>query len=195
MPTETAASSDVLASSPPASLGFAPAKALVSVRLSADAVTVTAPVLPPKRSALLARMAWVFSAMMILSAIPAPIPTPPSPSLLSASALVALSWSSSISSLTSSRERSPSALNIFMFLMAFSSLSIPPQRPLISPTSALALLSYLLFETAAIVTSPDDRISAPELITAWVLFLTTTFRPTAPASENSPVLAPATASA
>ena len=72
---------------------------------------------------------------------------------------------------------------------------MPAHKPLTSPTTALALLSYLLLAFAAIEILPEAVISAPALITALVLFFNTTFRPTAPASENSPVLAPATASA
>ena len=142
--------------------------------------------------------AWVFSATIIFSAIPAPIPTPPSPSSSSPpppSLLEALSTSASIFSLVSFNENEPSALNSLIFFNAFSSLLMPAHRPLTSPTTALALLSYLLLALAAIEILPEAVISAPELITALVLFFNTTLRPTAPASENSPVLAPATASA
>ena len=76
-PTDTAASRDVFAS-PPASSGFAPAKAFVSISDSAEAITPTEPAVP-ESTALSSTMAFVFSATIIFTEIPAPIPVPPSP--------------------------------------------------------------------------------------------------------------------
>ena len=73
--------------------------------------------------------------------------------------------------------------------------SMPSQIVFSIPTVALASALYWLLAVAFTATSPLAVIWASVLITALVLFRITRLRPTEPARENSPVPAPATASA
>ena len=216
-PTDTAASRDVFAS-PPASSGLAPAKAFVSISDSAEAMTPTDAAVP-ESTALSSMIALVFSATIMLTEIPAPIPVPPpsppspsppspSPPSPSPPSPPPPSPPPSLSELLSSLPKlacklssmpskpfSAASVQTFKSVNVEKVSSMPSHIVLVMPTVALASVLYLFLDAALTRISPDAFTVEPEVTMAELLLRTTTFNPTEPARENSPVPAPATASA
>ena len=141
----------------------------------------------------------------MLTEIPAPTPVPPS-SPLSLPPLSLPPLSPSPLSPTEvrlscrfvnmpSKPFSAASVQTFISVRVENVSSMPSQMVLAIPTVALASVLYWLFASALTAMSPLALICASVLITALVLLRITRFNPTEPASENSPVPAPATASA
>ena len=166
------------------------------------------PAADPPSVALSSIAALVSSATIILTEIPAPTPVPPSsppspppspspplsPPLPSSSPLPEVRLACRFSSIPS-KPFSAASVQTLISVRVEKVSSMPSQMVLAIPTVALASVLYWLFASALTAILPLALICASVLITALVLLRITRFRPTEPASENSPVPAPATASA